>query len=326
VFDKIKTPAHTLGGWFDIFSQGSLRGYVGTAKNKSRMIMGPWGHGPSQKTGALDFGAHANIDQHAVALRWFDYWLAGIAGGIQNEPPVTLYVMGKNVWRQENEYPLARTQYKKMYFRGGGKANSDRGDGRLSWDAPSGNENPDRYTYDPDNPVPSLGGNNCCGTPTPAGPQDQRPVESRNDVLVYTSDFLDREVEVTGPVKVALHAASDAVDTDFVAKLVDVYPDGRAINIAEGILRARYRESLSRPRPLEPGRIYELTIDLVGTSNAFLPGHRIRVDLTSSHFPQFDRNPNTGEPFGTGTAVKIARQTVHHSKAHPSHIVLPVIP
>ena len=325
MFEKIRIPAHTFGGWFDIFSQGTLRGYVGTARNKSRLIIGPWGHGSSQKTGDLDFGAHAHIDQRGVQLRWFDYWLMGADTGIQKEPPVTLYVMGKNVWRQENEYPPARAQYKKMYFHSGGKANSDRGDGRLSWDAPAGDLPPDRYVYDPDNPVPSVGGNNCCGTPTPAGPRDQRPVETRRDVLVYTSGFLDREVEVTGPVKVVLHAASDAPDTDFVAKLVDVWPDGRAFNMAEGILRARYRESLTRPKPLEAGKVYELSIDLVGTSVAFLKGHRIRVDITSSHFPQFDRNPNTGEPFGSGANVRVANQTVHHSRALPSHVVLPVI-
>ncbi|MBI3694023.1 MAG: CocE/NonD family hydrolase [Acidobacteria bacterium] len=334
VFDQIPIPVHTLGGWFDIFSQGTLRGYVGmshqgktaAAREKSRMIIGPWGHGPSQKTGVIDFGPEANINQHAVALRWFDYWLAGLDSGIQNEPPVTIYVMGRGVWRQEKEYPLARTRYTKMYFASGGSANTDRGDGRLSWDPPPAGAKPDQYQYDPNNPVPSLGGNNCCGTPTAAGPQDQRPVEGRQDVLVYTSDRLDRAVEVTGPVKVVLHASSDAPDTDFVAKLVDVYPDGRAFNVCEGILRARYRESLSRPRPLEPGKIYEMTIDLVGTSNAFLPGHRIRVDITSSHFPQFDRNPNTGEPFGTSAATRVARQAVHHSSAHPSHIVLPMIP
>jgi putative CocE/NonD family hydrolase len=334
VFEKIGVPVHTAGGWFDIFSQGTLRGYVGmsrqgktaTARQKSRLLIGPWGHGPSQKTGDLDFGPHANVDEMAVQLRWFDYWLQGTDNGVPSDPPVTLYVMGRNEWRQEKEYPLARTQYRKMYLAGGGKANSDRGDGRLRWDAPAAESAPDQYQYDPDRPVPSLGGNNCCGTPTPAGPKDQRPIESRQDVLVYTSDVLDREIEVTGPVEVVLHAASDAPDTDFVAKLIDVYPDGRAFNVAEGIVRARYRESLSRPRPLEPGRVYELKIDLVGTSNAFLKGHRIRVDLTSSHFPQFDRNPNTGEPFGTSARVRVANQTVHHSSRYPSHVVLPVIP
>ena len=195
----------------------------------------------------------------------------------------------------------------------------------MSWEPPVAAE-PDRYAYDPDNPVPSVGGNTCCGTPTPTGPRDQRPIEWRKDILVYTSDLLEREMEVTGPVKVVLYASSDAVDTDFVAKLIDVYPDGRAIGMAEGIVRARYRESLSKPSLLEPGKVYELTIDLVGTSHVFLPGHRVRVDLTSSHFPQFDRNPNTGEAFGQTANVKVARQTVYHTAAQPSHIVLPVVP
>jgi putative CocE/NonD family hydrolase len=174
--------------------------------------------------------------------------------------------------------------------------------------------------------VPSLGGNNCCGTPTAAGPQDQRPVEKRKDVLVYTSDVLQDELEVTGPVKVVLFASSDAPDTDFVAKLVDVYPDGASYNMAEGIVRARYRESLSKPSPLEPGRVYRFEIDLVGTSVAFQKGHRIRVHVTSSHFPQFDRNPNTGERFATSEKVRVAQQTVYHDAERSSHILLPVIP
>ncbi len=333
-FERIAIPAHTSGGWFDIFSQGTLRGYAGlskrgktdTARRHSRLLIGPWGHGASQKYGDLDFGAHAMVNTRDVQLRWYDRWLKGVGNDLDAEPPVTLFVMGANFWRRENEYPLARTQYRKLYFHSGGAANSGRGDGRLSWDAPAEDSPPDRYRYDPDQPVPSLGGNNCCGTPTPAGPKDQRPVESRHDVLVYTSEFLPRDLEATGPVSVALHASSDAVDTDFVAKLVDVYPDGRAINVAEGIVRARYRESLSRPQPLTPGQVYEFSIDLVGTANVFLKGHRIRVDITSSHFPQFDRNPNTGEPFGMSARVKVAQQTVHHTRARPSHILLPVIP
>ncbi len=332
-FEDIGIPVHTMGGWFDIFSQGTLRGYEGmsrrgkteTARRKSRLLIGPWGHGASQKTGDIDFGPQAMVDTQAIELRWFDYWLKDIDNGLDNEPPVTLFVMGKNVWRQELEYPLARTQYRKMYFHSGGRANSSRGDGRLSWDPPAADSPPDRYQYDPDEPVPSLGGNNCCGTPTPAGPRDQRPVENRNDVLVYTSDFLAEEIEVTGPVSVVLYASSDAPDTDFVAKLVDVFPDGRAINVAEGILRARYRDSLSEPKPLEPGKVYELKIDLVGTSNVFLKGHRIRVDVTSSHFPQFDRNPNTGEAFGLSANRRVAKQTIYHAGAQASHIVLPVV-
>lgn len=333
VFPEIGAPVYTMGGWFDIFSQGTLRGYVGmstkgateAARKKSRLLIGPWGHGSSRKFGDIDFGEHAHVDEQAQSLRFFDYWLKGVDDGIDAEPPVTLFVMGKNIWRQEKEYPLARTQYTKMYFSSGGRANSDRGDGKLQWEPPS-DAKPDTYRYDPANPVPSLGGNNCCGTPTPAGPIDQRPIEKRGDILVYTSDFLTKDIEVTGPVKVVLHASSDCVDTDFIAKLIDVFPDGRSIPVAEGIVRARYRESLSAPKLLKPGEVYEFTIDMVGTSNAFLKGHRIRVDITSSHFPQFDRNPNTGEPFGTTANIKVATQTIHHSGARASHIVLPVIP
>lgn len=333
VMEQIGVPVYTMGGWFDIFSQGTLTGYTGmstrgkteVARKKSRLLIGPWGHGSSRKYGDIDFGEYAHVDEDAASLRFFDYWLKGIDNGINAEPPVTLYVMGKNEWRQEKEYPLARTQYRKLYFQSNGKANSDRGDGKLTWDAPDDSVN-DTFRYDPAQPVPSLGGNNCCGTPTPAGPIDQRPLEKRNDILVYTSDYLDKDIEVTGPLKVVLHASSDCTDTDFVAKLVDVFPDGRAIPVAEGIVRARYRESLSTPKLLDPGKPYEFTIDMVGTSNAFLKGHRIRVDLTSSHFPQFDRNPNTGEPFGKSSNIKVATQTVYHSKARASHILLPVIP
>ncbi len=333
-FDQIDIPVHTMGGWFDIFAQGALRGYVGVshkgasekARKGSNIIMGPWEHGGAQKVGDMDWGKAAVVDYDAVALRWFDYWLKGIANGLDREPPVKVFVMGRNEWRFSNEYPLARTEYRKLYFHSGGKANGSQGDGRLSWEAPAGGAEFDRYRYDPSNPVPSHGGANCCGVGTTSGPRDQRRIENRSDVLVYTSDFLAEETEIVGPLKVVLHASSDAVDTDFVAKLVDVYPDGRAINVAEGILRARYRESLSAPRLLEPGKIYEMAIDMIGTANAFQKGHRIRVHITSSHFPQFDRNPNTGKPFGMDDELKTATQTVYHSKAHPSHIVLPVIP
>ncbi len=332
--EKIGATVHTFGGWFDMMVQGTLNGYIGMhkqgktqlAREQSQMIIGPWGHGSSRKFGDLDFGESAHVDTYALELRWFDRWLKEIDNGVDREPPVKMFVMGRNEWRYENEYPLARAENRKLYFHSGGKANSDRGDGRLSWTAPSAGARPDRYAYDPDNPVPSTGGNTCCGTPTLIGPRDQRPIEVRPDLLVYTSDFLEREMEVSGPVKVVLYAASDAVDTDFVAKLIDVHPDGRAIGMAEGMVRARYRESLSQPKLLEPGKVYELTIDLIGTSHVFLPGHRVRVDITSSHFPQIDRNPNTGEPFGRTANVKVARQTVHHSASQPSHVVLAVVP
>ncbi len=334
VFDHIEIPVHTHGGWFDIFTAGTQNGYIGvsqhgktqTARRRSRMMIGPWEHGVSQKTGDLDFGPAARVEREVVELPWFDYWLKGIDNGLSSDPPVTIFVMGKNIWRGENEFPLARTEYRKMYLSSGGHANTDHGDGRLSWQEPPPNASGDHYQYDPLHPVPSTGGNNCCGTPTLSGPRDQRPIESRQDVLVYTSEPLRDELEVTGPVKVLLYASSDALDTDFVAKLVDVFPDGRAINICEGVLRARYRESLSRPKLLEPGKVYPLEINLIGTSNVFLKGHRLRVDITSSHFPEFDRNPNTGEAFGLSNHVKTAHQVIYHSATGPSHILLPVIP
>ena len=332
-FESIGIPVHTFGGWYDILAQGTLNGFVGVrkkgktalAREKSRMIIGPWGHGSTQKYGDIDFGPAALVDAQAAELRWYDYWLKSIENGIGSDPPVKIFVMGKNEWRAENEYPLARAKSRNLYFHSGGGANSLRGDGGLTWEEPGADSRPDRYRYDPDAPVPSLGGSNCCGTPTPAGPVDQRPVEGRNDVLVYTSAFLDKELEVTGPLKLVLYGSSDAPDTDFVAKLVDVYPDGRAINLAEGIVRARYRETLSQAKLMEPGVVYKFEINMLATSNVFLKGHRIRVDVTSSHFPQFDRNPNTGEPFAASARVRVAAQTIHHSRQHPSHIVLPVV-
>jgi hypothetical protein len=333
-FDKMLVPAYSFGGWFDILLQGTLNGYTGlrkqggaeAARRGARLQVGAWGHGPSRKHGDLDFGPTAHVNESAVQLRWYDYTLKGIDNGIADEPPVALFQMGRNRWRYHDDYPLPETQYRELYFHSGGKANSYRGDGSLSFERPSAGESNDHYRYDPDNPVPSHGGANCCGTPTPIGPVDQRRVEQRNDVLVYTSEFLEEELDVTGPTKVVLYASSDAVDTDWVAKLVDVYPDGKAYNVAEGILRARHREGQDKPKLMEPGTVYRFEIDLLATSNAFLPGHRIRVDITSSHFPQFNRHLNTGEPFGKSDKVKVAQQTIHHTSARPSHVLLPVIP
>ena len=333
-FENIDIPVYTFGGWFDVLLQGTLRGYIGVhqrgksarAREQARMTVGPWEHPLASRTaGEMNFGESAQVDYLNVQLRWYDYWLQGIDTSIASEPPVLLFIMGRNVWRYENEFPLSRTEYRKLYLHSKGRANSDRGDGHLSWTPPEAESRPDRYRYDPAQPVPSLGGNNCCGVPTLTGPRDQRPVESRGDVLVYTSDFLDRDLEVTGPLKMMLEASSDRPDTDFVAKLVDVFPDGKAYNVAEGILRARYREGTRQPMPLDPGRIYELTIDLLATSNVFLRGHRIRVDITSSHFPQFDRNPNTGDGFGLTAGLRVAHQTLYHTRTQPSYMLLPVI-
>jgi len=333
-FSDIDIPVFTEGGWFDIFTAGTQHGYIGMAqhgktelaRSQSRMTVGPWEHSVTQKSGDLDFGPSARVDREVFELPWFDYWLKGIDNGVHSDPKVNLFIMGKNVWRGENEFPLARTQYRKMYLSSDGHGNTLNGDGRLSWNAPPGSSKPDQYDYDPNHPVPSTGGNNCCGVPTLSGPRDQRPIETRNDLLVYSSEPMAQDLEITGPVKVTLQASSDAPDTDFVAKLIDVYPDGRAINVCEGNLRARYREGVGRPKLLESGKVYELTVDLIGTSNVFLKGHRLRVDITSSHFPEFDRNPNTGEPFGASAKVRTAHQTIYHSASQPSYVTLPVIP
>jgi putative CocE/NonD family hydrolase len=234
--------------------------------------------------------------------------------------------MGENYWRSEREWPLARTQYTKYYLSSGGRANSSRGDGRLSTSAAVGSAN-DTFKYDPANPVPTLGGNVCCAAIVPTGPWDQRSAEQRDDVLVFTTDALQDPLEVTGPISMKLYAASTARDTDWTAKLVDVAPDGFARNVQDGVVRARYRDARnSAASPLEPGRVYEYTIDMWATSNTFLPGHRIRLEVSSSNFPRFDRNLNTGDNLATATRIEVATQTVHHSQQYPSYVVLPIIP
>ena len=332
-FDRVAVPVHVMGGFFDIFAQGTLRGYAGVstqggtaeAREGSHMVIGPWEHGVARTVGEMDWGDSAVVDTNALALRWFDFWLKGLDNGLLDEPPVKIFVMGRNEWLYENEYPLSRTEYRPLYLHSGGKANGSHGNGLLAWNPPSDGSMPDRYRYDPENPVPSLGGANCCGVGTPSGPRDQRPIEHRSDVLVYSSEILAEPIEVVGPVKLILHASSSAVDTDFVAKLVDVYPDGRSINVAEGVLRARHRLGLDRQVPMEPHEVYQMEIDLIGTANLFQTGHRIRVHVTSSHFPQFARNLNNGEPYGTSASMVVAEQTVYHSPERPSHVLLPVI-
>jgi putative CocE/NonD family hydrolase len=230
--------------------------------------------------------------------------------------------MGDNRWRDESEWPLARTQYTPYYLRGGGRASTAGGDGVLDPRAPS-DETPDQFTYDPADPVPTRGGNTLI---LAMGVRDQRPVETRADVLVYTSPVLAEPLEVTGPVTVTLYAASSAPDTDFTAKLVDVRPDGYAQNLADGIVRGRYRDSRTAPRMLVPGEVARFTIDLWATSHVFLPGHRIRLEVSSSNFPRFDRNLNTGGDQATETRWQPARQTVFHDHRYPSHVTLPVIP
>ena len=276
--------------------------------------------------GEVDFGKASMVDFQSVELRWFDHWLKGKKNGIEKEAPLSIFIMGTNEWRDEHEWPLARTKFTSYYFHSAGKANSLQGDGELSTQKPV-EEKPDKFTYNPQFPVPTQGGCNCCNPEiVPWGAYDQRSVEHRQDVLVYTSEPLKQDIEVTGPVIVKLHASTDGKDTDFTAKLVDVHPDGYARNLCDGIIRGRYRESTSRQVLLKPGEVYEFTIDLWPTSNVFQKSHRIRVEISSSNFPRFDRNLNTGGRFGYEYKMREAKQTIFHDKARPSHILLPVIP
>lgn len=335
----VTVPVCNVGGWYDIFLGGTLRNYLGMrerggssdARQGQKLIVGPWHHTLplNNVVGEVNYGLSSTslaVDLDGLHLKWFDYWLKGKQNGLLEEPPVRIFVMGENTWRTENEWPLARTQYTKYYLHSQGDAKSLRGNGILGREQPR-SEPADVYVSDPRNPVPTKGGGLCCWpAAVPGGAFDQRPVEERADVLVYTTPVLAHDIEVTGPVSVTLYAASSAVDTDFTAKLVDVHPDGYARNLTDSIIRARYRETRARATLLTPGEVYEYTIDLWSTSNVFKAGHRIRVEIASSNFPRFDRNPQTGEASGEASRLEPALQHVFHDETRPSHIVLPVIP
>ena len=335
---EITVPAYHLGGWYDIFTGATLASYIEMgnhaanekAREGQKLIMGPWLHGPlSGVVGEYDFGfrgSDAYVLTYEIMWRWFDYWLKGIDDGIMDEPPVRIFVMGRNRWREENEWPLARTVYTPCYLHSEGKANALHGDGLLSMNAPA-DEKCDTFAYDPRDPVPTRGGGLCCYQASlPAGAYDQRSIEEREDVLVYTTESLGKDLEVTGPLKVVLWAASSTVDTDFTAKLVDVSPCGYARNLADGIVRARYRHSVRKPEHLTPGAVEKYTIDLAATSNVFLAGHRLRLEISSSNFPRFERNPNTGRAVASENEMVIATQIIYHDAEHPSHILLPIVP
>jgi putative CocE/NonD family hydrolase len=268
----------------------------------------------------VDYGTTAGLDSDSLRFAWFDYWLKDQPTGVQSGAPVRLFIMGINQWRDEQEWPLARAVATPFYLHSGGRANTLNGDGKLDGSAPN-DEPADHFEYDPLNPVPtgSRGGYSRL-------PSDQRELEQRADVLVYTSAVLAAPVEVTGPIRAHLWVASSATDTDFTVKLVDVLPDGTARALTDGILRTRYRKSKTTPVLLTPGQPEELVIDVGATGNVFLPGHRIRIEVSSSNYPRFDRNPNTGAPFGEGPPPRVAHQTLLHDRAHPSRIILPVIP
>ncbi|MBI2803252.1 MAG: CocE/NonD family hydrolase [Gammaproteobacteria bacterium] len=340
-YEQITAPALNFGGWYDLFLGGTLANYLGmkarggspAARSHQHLFIGPWVHGynggvyPEHNFGLLAHDAVADVT--AAQIRWFDHWLKGLDNGVASAKPVKLFIMGRDEWREETDWPLPDTRYARWYLHSGGRGNSVSGDGRLSPTIPSA-EPADTYLYDPRDPVPTCGG----ATFLPglfiaanAGPRDQRALEARADVLCYTSEVLTRDVEVTGPVTLVLYASSSALDTDFTGKLVDVHADGRAIILTDGILRARYRNSLSSPQPLQPGTVYELHIDLVATANLFRAGHRIRLEISSSNFPRFDRNTNTGGVIATESEKDfiVATNRVWHDGSHPSHLVLPIV-
>jgi putative CocE/NonD family hydrolase len=317
--EQIEIPALNLSGWHDeeYGPAGAIRNYQGTKQNGSRLVMGPWRHGTPRldriREGELDFGVNAGLDHDALLLRWFDFHLKGEKNGLDREKPVAVFVMGENAWREEDDWPLARRVETPYYLRSGGK---------LSLELPAGDERPDTYEYDPLDPVVDPRG-------AVQGPYDQSPLETRKDILVYETAPLSNDLEVTGHVEVELFVSSSAKDTDFVVRLLDVHPDGRAFNLMSPtveVLRARYRNGEDRIDLLEPGKVVPIRITRLVTSNLFRAGHRIRIHVTSSFFPHFDRNLNTGEPLGKSARTVIARQEVHHGASYPSRIVLPVIP
>ncbi|MBI1940230.1 MAG: CocE/NonD family hydrolase, partial [Acidobacteria bacterium] len=331
----IQVPAFHVGGWYDIFMGGTLRNYAGikarggseAARRGQRLLVGPWYHGPfTGQSGDVNFGPEAKGDTEELMLRWYDVLLKGEKNGLEREKPVKIFVMGENVWREEDDWPLARARSTRYYLHSGGKANSLSGDGTLSTETQQ-SEPADRFVYDPAEPVPTVGGGLCCDNERLAsGAFDQRAVEARADVLVYTTPEFEQDFEVTGPVRLELYASSSAVDTDFTAKLVDVWPNGFAQNLTDGILRARYRNSHQKPEFMNPGGVYKITIDLWATSNVFRKGHRLRLEVSSSNFPRFNRNLNAGEISMHGTRMLKASNTIYHDPEHPSALILPVVP
>jgi putative CocE/NonD family hydrolase len=291
------------------------------------LLIGVGGHaGSGRKIGDVDFGPKASLDLDEMMLRWYDHLLKGLDNGVEKEKPVRIFVMGEDSWRDEDEWPPERARATRYYLHSAGHASSLSGDGSLGTETPQ-NESLDTYVYDPADPVPTVVGPLCCDSEHLApGPRDQRSVENRADVLVFTTSAFEKDVEVTGPISLELFASSSAVDTDFTGKLVDVAPDGFAQNLTEGILRARYRNSQEKPELMNPGEVYRLTIDLWATSNVFRVGHRLRLEISSSNFPRFDRNLNTGQSPESGARSVKARNTVYHNREHPSALILPVVP
>jgi len=330
-YSNVLASTLNISGWYDIFLKGTIANYSETILHgiteearQSRLIIGPWTHwNRNERVGDIYFGvtgSSAGVDLGGIQNVWFDHYLKNVDNGAETLPPVKLFIMGENTWRDELEWPLARTKYTPFYLHESGVLNTEK----------PIYEHSDQFAYDPANPVPTLGGAFLASTYYKDGPQDHSEIEKRQDVLVYTTPALADEIEVTGPVKLFLWAATDARDTDFVARLLDVHPDGRAYNLTDGIIRARYRNyrNLGIISLIESDEPYLYEIDLWATSNLFQKGHAIRLEITSSCFPRWDRNTNSGNEIGVDTEndFLVAKQTIIHDKMHPSHILLPVIP
>jgi putative CocE/NonD family hydrolase len=334
-YSRICVPVMQAGGWYDNFIGDMARAFVNlketagsmAARQGQYLFIGPWTHGVrlGSQVGEINFGRQAS-GAGAMSTRWhlafFDKYLRGIESA--DLATVRYFLMGANEWRNAETWPLPETERRQFFFHSGGRANTANGDGGLSREEP-GDESPDTYVYDPASPVRSRGGRINPDLGEPGGPLDQSVVERRADVVCYSSDELAADLEVTGAIELRLFAASSAKDTDFMARLVDVFPDGRAINIAEGCIRARYRSSILKPELLTPGEPYPFRIDMGVTSHLFRRGHRLRVHVTSSDFPRFDRNMNTGNPIGEDATGIPAQQTIFHCAGLASCIDLPAI-
>jgi putative CocE/NonD family hydrolase len=322
---ELDLPVLHISGWYDDEQVGTPVNFsrmVAGGAERQQLLMGPWGHqiNTTRQIGEVDFGAHSLIDLEGYWLRWLD---AQLDGAPWSDPPVRMFVMGANEWRDSDVWPPAEMELRPLYLRSGGAANSRLGDGRLSWDAPAQDEPDDRYDYSPERPVPFLTGITSAQL---GGADDYSAVELRGDVLVYSTEPLEEPLQLIGPLRLVLHATTSAPDTDWVARLIDVHPTGFAQRLTDGLVRARYRDGFDAERLLEPGEPVEYEVDLWHTAHVFLPGHRLRVEVTSSAFPKYDRNLNTGEPLATSTRMETASQTVHHDAARPSHLLLPVVP
>jgi predicted acyl esterase len=334
-FKDLKVPNLMVTGWYDHCATGPIDFFMQTMryaseeqKRNTHLIVGPWDHGvDGDAAGEYDFGLQANLDHQAIEESFFAHHLHKTPLP-EPLPPVKIFVMGRNVWRDEKEWPLSRARETKFYLHSNGNVRGAWLRGQLSRNIP-GDENPDHFTYDPTDPVPTWGGANSAPAvvlPMKRGPRDQRITLYRRDVLTYYSEPLEEPLEVTGMLKLVLYAASSSVDTDFTAKLMDVAPDGKARLLSDGVVRARFRQGPDLPKAIEPGKIYRYEIDLWFTSNEFQPGHRIGVAISSSNFPRFDRNLNTGGDNEQDPRFVTADQTVFHNAEYSSHLILPVVP